>query len=148
MYTADYLKLNPALNYGPDTNSMLILQSFRSIQSSRLLDAEVNIILWSGIEACASTICANLPIYSPLITKSRTMESIVTSFRSKFFPGSNNSSYRAGKHSKGVQLSSSSENIVKQGPGVETIIEGGRHQSIPENELEMGTINVRTTFDA
>jgi len=131
VYTADYLKLNPAIDYGPDTNN-----------------AEVNIILWSGIEACASTICANLPLYSPLITKSRTLESIVTSFRSKLFPGSNNNSYRARKYSKGVQLSSSSENIVKQGPGVETIIEGGRHHSIPENELEMGTINVRTTLGA
>ncbi|OCL10347.1 hypothetical protein AOQ84DRAFT_374998 [Glonium stellatum] len=30
-----------------------------------------NIIMWSGIEACASTICANLPCYGPLIFSSR-----------------------------------------------------------------------------
>ena len=112
-------------------------------------DAEVNIILWSGIEACASTICANLPIYSPFITKSRNLESIVASLRSRFFLGSNNNSYRSRK-ARGVQLFSSSEDIVKQTPGarVETIIEGGRHHLHEENELEMGTINVRTTLDA
>ncbi|KAK3176372.1 hypothetical protein OEA41_007695 [Lepraria neglecta] len=128
-YTADYLALNP-INYGPSTNN-----------------AEVNIILWSGIEACASTICANLPLYSPFITRSRNLETIVSSFRSKFFFGTSNSSYRSHKNSRNAQMSSSSENIVKPAAAVETHIEGGMHRHMPESELEMGTINVRTTVD-
>ena len=44
-------------------------------------------------------------------------------------------------------MSSSSENIVKPAAAVETHIEGGMHRHMPESELEMGTINVRTTVD-
>jgi hypothetical protein len=112
-----------------------------------LIDAEVNIILWSGIEACASTICANLPLYSPFITRSRDLETIVSSIRSKFVFGTSNGSYRSHKNSRNAQMSASSENIVRSAAAVETHIEGGIHRDVSESELEMGTINVRTTVD-
>ena len=103
--------------------------------------------MWSGIEACASTICANLPSYGPFLTKSRNLESIVSSFRSRLTPHGNSysRSRRQQKHSRGPQPSSSSENIVKP-PFVETVIVGGGPYA-PDADLEMGRINVHTTVD-
>ena len=117
--------------------------------------------MWSGIEASASTICANLPSYGPLITKSRDLEYIVSAIRSKLSPHSHHghhsrSSARGPPHhksSKGTQLSGSSEErIVEPGllvvpNGTETRIEGGvRDGKGEEVELEMGRINVSTTL--
>ncbi|CAF9932551.1 MAG: hypothetical protein HETSPECPRED_008396 [Heterodermia speciosa] len=45
--------------------------------------AKVHVFMWSGIEACASVICANLPCYAPLL-KSRPPGSIKTRFRERF----------------------------------------------------------------
>lgn len=112
--------------------------------------------MWSGIEACASTICANLPSYGPLMTKSRDLEYMVSAIRSKLSPHSRHSHHHSSrphhnKSSKGTQLSSSSERIVDpvgSVPGTSTRIEGGvrdQYGGPPETELEMGRINVSTT---
>ena len=42
----------------------------------------VNMIMWSGIEACASTICANLPCYAPLLKRGPSVRYLLASLRS------------------------------------------------------------------
>ena len=155
VYTAEYLSLDPFHNYGPSTNSTLFLTPILVdlvVLIPPFPDDEIGIIMWSGIEACASTICANLPSYGPLITKSRDLEYMVSAIRSRLSPRSHghhtSSSVRPHKSSKGTQLSSSSERIVEPVfvPGTSTRIEGGvrdKHR-VPDTELEMGRINVST----
>ena len=38
--------------------------------------------MWSGIEACASTVCANMPCYAPLLTRGHVLEYLVNSIQS------------------------------------------------------------------
>lgn len=164
-YTVKYLALNPFGGYNPEMNSALRpfppppslfrLVAFHANANYSLYraDDEIGIIMWSGIEACASTICANLPSYGPLITKSRDLEYMVSAIRSKLSPHSHHRSRSSGgrphKSSRGTQLSSSSEHIVDSvlAPATLTTIEGGvrdKHR-LPDTELEMGRINVSTT---
>ena len=39
-------------------------------------------IMWSGIEACASTICANLPCYAPLLKRGSSVRYVLGNLRS------------------------------------------------------------------
>ncbi|KAG6988933.1 hypothetical protein G7Y79_00067g095480 [Physcia stellaris] len=128
-YTAEYLALNPFKNQSPELNN-----------------DETGIIMWSGIEACASTICANLPSYGPLITKSRDLEYIVSAIRSKLSPHSH-PHHNTHKGSRGTQLSSSSEHIIVDS-ALRTTIEGGVRDGDGREggvEMEMGRIEVSTT---
>lgn len=57
------------------------------------LAAVFNIVMWSGIEACASTICANLPCYGPLIGRARSVSSIIMAL-SSFLPIKSTKNFR------------------------------------------------------
>jgi len=109
--------------------------------ASALGDSIVNIIMWSGIEACASIVCANLPCYTAFVGMNG-YRVFLNSFTSLFsFTSRSNSWKRSGKASHDT---SSSENIVDN--GVKTDIQVVE-QYIPNPDLEMGTINVKTTMD-
>ena len=168
-YTAEYLALNPFKDQSPELNSAFPLPLPLPLPISLFplplpilpfpypytflthppTDDEIGIIMWSGIEASASTICANLPSYGPLITKSRDLEYIVSAIRSRLSPHSHHQHHPHGKSSRGTQLSSSSEHIVDlvQVPATLTTIEGGVRDGRRgrKEELEMGRINVSTT---
>ena len=153
-YTAEYLALNPFKNQSPELNSVFPpLPSPSSFppspfplllshtQTNPPTDDETGIIMWSGIEACASTICANLPSYGPLITKSRDLEYIVSAIRSKLSPHSH-PHHRS--HTQKTQLSSSSEHIIVDS-ALRTTIEGGVRDGDGDGGVEMGRIEVSTT---
>ncbi|KUJ11272.1 uncharacterized protein LY89DRAFT_786888 [Mollisia scopiformis] len=114
--------------------------------------AVVNIIMWSGIEACASTICANLPCYGPLIGRARSISAIITNIGSFFSlrTSKNASTKRKPDLERGV--SASSDNIIWLEPSVENSIEGGavkvesREEAREYVELEEG-IKVRNSVN-
>ena len=52
------------------------------------LGAVVNMIMWSGIEACTSVVCSNLPCYAPLLrsrSRSHSSPSYTSNSGSRFF---------------------------------------------------------------
>lgn len=128
--------------------------------------AIVATIMWSGIEASASIICANLPTYWPLVLNSRSFIYIKTSFRSK--SPSRNSPHGSNKAGSKVSTPYSgpyrSKSTGKDGKAsghvVVTEIQSGTHEVVDkdsqtwltlENEchdnrrdVEMGVIRVDT----
>lgn len=111
----------------------------------------MNIIMWSGIEACASTICANLPCYGPLLGRARSIESIIASLRSFFSVGSTRPSTGAPSKKKSAHgPSASTENMVWLEAGVENYIEGGGPRTASGElgpDVELGTIKVHNAVD-
>lgn len=108
----------------------------------------VNIIMWSGIEACTSTICANLPCYGSILGKARRLEPIASSLRFKLSKGMNSTFRLRPKRWSSQQTLSSSESFTAWPKGVETVIEGPSAHDRPPSELEMGKIRVQTRLDA
>ena len=99
--------------------------------------------MWSGIEACASTLCANLPCYGALVGSTPKAASYIKSVGSNF--GGSSKLY---KKPSGQEGSASLEGIVTPIPsGPQTKIESeiGDKQ---EMDIEMNRVHVRTTISA
>ena len=99
----------------------------------------VNMIMWSGIEACASTICANLPCYGPLLKRSPSFRYLFASIRSAFTSPRGFFSRRTPSKNT-YQETNSTEGFAKE-PGVSynsTIVEGNIHGSTHEPDIELG----------
>ncbi|KAH8689928.1 hypothetical protein BGW36DRAFT_432893 [Talaromyces proteolyticus] len=117
--------------------------------------AVVNIIMWSGIEVCASVLCANLPCYGPLISRARNASPIsqtITSFFS-IRPSRRLRSDRLRSDSlkrTSVQSPSASrENILGLKSATENIIESRNLGDTPSDGLnmELGGIRVDNSFN-
>ena len=74
----------------------------------------VNMIMWSGIEACASTICANLPCYGPLLRKIPSARFIAASIRAVFTSARGLFTSRSVKKSLYLETTST-ENFASKG---------------------------------
>lgn len=99
--------------------------------------------MWSGIEACASTVCANLPCYGALVGSSPKTVSYLRSVGSSF--GGSSKPYRK---PSGHDGSASLEGIVTPIPsGLQTRIEGS-NPSHRDPDIEMNRVHVRTTISA
>ena len=100
--------------------------------------------MWSGIEACASVICANLPCYGPLLSKTKGLKLSLGSLQSRISLRGRvrNHSLSASKRPKRSK-SSSRENIIAAQYGVENNIEGIGPRQVSESELETGRIKVQ-----
>ena len=106
----------------------------------------VFIIMWSSIEASASTICANLPCFSSVTTKARGLESFVAKVRLK----SSHHLDRLGLRKKQPQkTTTSTENMSDESelPPMQCVIEGAAQRSTTESNLEMGMIKVKVTVE-
>lgn len=108
--------------------------------------------MWTGIEACASTLCASLPCYYPLMSQiALGFETLMASLFSVFSnstAGYSRSRSRSGKSAKNQhpwQEASSEENINSRSEYVKTVIEAGVRRD-SASELEMGKIKVETTM--
>ncbi|MCJ1432687.1 hypothetical protein MMC27_002044 [Xylographa pallens] len=111
--------------------------------------AVVNIIMWSGIEACASTICACLPCCTPLLGNARGLEALFASVKSKFSAYSTPSSRSRQSAQQLKRMGSSTEDIISGRTGrVRTSIEGGTERDISERHFNMGEVVVHTTVHA
>lgn len=108
----------------------------------------VNIIMWSGIEACASTICANLPCYGAIVGKARRFKPILSSFYSKFSKGMNSTFRIRHKEWSSQKIMASADNVVTWPSGVDTVIAGPSEGDRSTTELEMGKIRVQTELDS
>lgn len=108
----------------------------------------VNIIMWSGIEACASTTCANLPCYGAVLGKASKLKPIFSSIISKLTKGTNSTFRFKQKEWPSQQISASAENIVAWPRGVETRIAGPCEGDRTTTEVEMGRIQVQTRLDS
>ena len=103
----------------------------------------VNIIMWSGIEACASTVCANLPCYGQLAGSGPKTASYIKSVGSSF--GGSSKPYRKPSRQDG---SASLEGIVTPLPtGLQTRIEHTNANSL-DPDIELNQVQVRTTISA
>ncbi|KAG6988559.1 choline transporter [Physcia stellaris] len=103
----------------------------------------VNIIMWSGIEACASTVCANLPCYGALVGAAPKTASYFRSVGSSY--GGSSKPY---KKPSGQDGSASLEGIVTPIPsGLQTRIEGSK-PNYRDPDIEMNRVHVRTTISA
>lgn len=91
-------------------------------------------MMWSGIEACASVICANLPSYAPLL-RWRTNKSVLARIRTVF------STRLRLESNSGVlpKESSLEEGIVGRRPAV-----GNQARGIMELSLELGEIGTHS----
>lgn len=108
----------------------------------------VNIIMWSGIEACASTICVNLPCYGFIVGKVRSFRPTVSHILSKLSSGMSPTFRFRLKGWSSQQTTVSAENFITSPRGVETVIEGPSERYRATTELEMGEIRVQTRVDA
>ena len=75
--------------------------------------AVVNFIMWSGIEACTSVVCGNLPCYAPLLRNSEgqsKFSGVINSLRSTF--SSPSRSRHQGSYAKSAQKTTSSESMI------------------------------------
>ena len=103
----------------------------------------VNIIMWSGIEACASTVCANLPCYGQLVGGGPKTASYIKSVGSSF--GGSSKPYRKPSRPDG---SASLEGIVPSVPsGLQTRIESTNANNL-DPDIELNQVQVRTTISA
>jgi hypothetical protein len=109
--------------------------------------AVFNIIMWSGIEASASTICANLPCYGPLIGRARSVSSFITNVGSFLSVGSTKHSRGASSKRKPVHAPSApTGNITWSEASVENSLEGGAIQVAYREErhiVELERMKVR-----
>lgn len=133
------------------TKSTLQVRFFKAESSVWLntIGPVVNMIMWSGIEACASTICANLPCYAPLLKRGPSLSYIFTTLRSLFT--SPRSLFSRRNSPKGTfEESTSTERFASEPevPRNTTIVEGGIRRQKHESDLELGQIRVETTVGA
>lgn len=131
---------------------LILIVCLYSIYSAYLYHAAsvVNIIMWSGIEACASVICANLPCYVSIVGKASRFKAVVFSFCSKLSE-SMNSKFRLSSKAKewpSQKITSSAEKIVTWPVGVETVIARSSEGDRTTTELEKGKIRVQTRLDS
>lgn len=99
----------------------------------------VNMIMWSGIEACASNICANLPCYAPLLKRGPSLKYIFTSLRSVLkSPHSLFSRHSSAKNTF-VEITST-ERLANEPRGNynSTNLEGNIHRPTQAFDLELG----------
>ena len=91
-------------------------------------------MMWSGIEACASVVCANLPSYAPLL-RSRTNKSVLARIRTVF------STRLRLESNPGVlpKVSSLEEGIVDRRP-----VLGNQARGKMELSLELGEIGTHS----
>ena len=100
--------------------------------------------MWSGIEACASTVCANLPCYGQLIGSGPKTASYLKSVGSSF--GGSSKPYS--KPSRRQDGSASLEGIVTPRPtGLQTRIEYANANNL-DPDIELNQVQVRTTISA
>ena len=118
--------------------------SLRPCSSNKCSAANVvNIIMWSGIEACASTVCANLPCYGQLFSGAPKTASYIKSVGSSF--GGSSKPYRKPSRQEG---SASLEGIVTPLPtGLQTRIEHTNANNL-DPDIELNQVQVRTTISA
>ena len=111
-------------------------------------------IMWSGIEACASIVCANLPCYGTVIRDNPRIRSFVNSMRGSFSrssrgKGVSDSGIGSGNNMRLQRLSSQEKPIVSTEPhlpGTQTSISAGAadfgYGYGRESELERGGIKI------
>ena len=113
------------------------------------IGSAVNMIMWSGIEACASTICANLPCYAPLLKRGPSLSNIFTTLRSLLTsPRSLFSRHNSPDNT--FQESPSTERFANEPevPRNTTTVEGGIRRQKHESDVELGQIRVEITVGA
>ena len=119
-------------------------------------------IMWSGIEACASIVCANLPCYGTVVRDNPRIKSFVNSMRGSFSRSSRGrgvsdsgigSGIGSGNNMRLQRLSSQEKPIVSAEPhlpGTQTSISGGAadigYGYGRESELERGGIKIDYTI--
>ena len=116
-------------------------------------------IMWSGIEACASIVCANLPCYGTVVSDNPRIKSFVNSMRGSFSRSSrgrevSDSGIGSGNNMRLQRLSSQEKPIVSAEPhlpGTQTSIRGGSAADVGygygrESELERGRIKIDYTI--
>ena len=99
----------------------------------------VNMIMWSGIEACASTICANLPCYGPLLKRGPSLSYILGVIRSAF--SLSRTLFSRGSSSKTTFVESGSTERFAKEPEVShnsTTVERGIRGGRLGPDLELG----------
>ena len=107
----------------------------------------VNMIMWSGIEACASTICANLPCYGPLLKRGPSLNYILGILQSAFTSPRNvrpSLSRNTFLEIRSTERFAKEPEVPRNSTTVEGGIRGGRHGS----DLELGQMRVDTTVGA
>ncbi|CAF9941013.1 hypothetical protein IMSHALPRED_002251 [Imshaugia aleurites] len=106
----------------------------------------VNMIMWSGIEACASNICANLPCYAPLLRRGPSLEHVFATLRSALKLPRSLLSRRSSPRTT-FQETTSTERLANEPEVLRnfTTAEGGIHRPKHNNDLELGQIRVETT---
>ncbi|CAD6578978.1 MAG: hypothetical protein ASARMPRED_008913 [Alectoria sarmentosa] len=99
----------------------------------------VNMIMWSGIETCASTICANLPCYGPLLKRGPSLKYLFANIRSAFTSPRGLFSRRSSPKST-FQETTSTERLAneQETPRNRTTVEGGICYPRYEPDLELG----------
>ena len=106
-------------------------------------------IMWSGIEACASTVCANLPCLAPLVKGNRSLKSWIDEIQSTLTGLGSPFSRRSS--SEKTFLKTKTTERLGLSPGMsysETTIRGGTTGSNRDMDLELGQIKVETTVGA
>ena len=144
VYAVEFLQVNIIGNYAINFNSTFLSTRAGRPHLTRDLANVVNIIMWSGIEASASTLCANLPCYGTLLASPKKITSL---FRSKDPSYNRSGSSKPYKKPFG-QGSSSQEGIfAPPGTGLRTNIVGTNTSDL-DPDIEMNQVQVRTTISA
>ncbi|KAL6722362.1 hypothetical protein ACLMJK_001469 [Lecanora helva] len=112
----------------------------------------VNMIMWSGIEACASVICACLPCYAPLITANPTLKSLVARFKRRPSWHTISTSHSGSKlpfrpFRAWWRVDSASEPLNPLSSRVVTTIVGGNPVIAREPQLGLGQIGVKSSIE-
>ena len=143
VYTVGFLQVDIVGNYAINFDSMFLYRTSPQSCSSDQYSAAnvVNIIMWSGIEACASTVCANLPCYGQLVGSAPKTASYIKSVGSSF--GGSSKPYRKPSRQDG---SASLEGIVTP-TGLQTKIEYANANNL-DPDIELNQVQVRTTISA
>ena len=103
-------------------------------------------VMWSGIEACASTVCANLPCYAPLLKRGPSLRYILGQIQSAITTRLSLIFHRGNS----FQESASTERFANEphAPRSTTTVETGVRRAEGELDLELGEIRVETTMGA
>ena len=105
-------------------------------------------IMWSGIEACSSTIYGNLPCYAPLLRRANALGHFLASLRSMFSPLLS----RWNAHRKSFQKTTSMETIADgpyrpSVPSMQTVVEGGTSKPSKQHaDVQLPYIKVDTSM--
>ena len=102
--------------------------------------------MWSGIEACASTVCANLPCYEPLLKRGPSLRYLLVQIQSAFTTRLSLIFHRGNS----FQRSASTESFANDphAPHSTTTVETGGRGGEGGLDLELGVIRVETTIGA